>query len=157
MSVANVVSGLSPAGFVAESLLEEIDGDQLEGHLQKADDAEFVRRMQAAFPGWQPEHGLTNYGYPLSWDLSTVTDSEVRQWGRYALNANAHALLGCEAGQEDIDWGAHALHWSHAVLASVAQRLGWDDAEMDAYADELTARVDAEMAQIREDLLSLPV
>lgn len=108
--------------------------------------------IQAEFPGWTPKHGTTRFGYPMVPDMSSLADSEVRQWGRAAIDRKAEADIDCESGQTDLNWVTDVFRWSGEVMEAVVGRLGKDDAELQAYARDVYLRADAEIARLQEEL-----
>ncbi|MHB0958249.1 MAG: hypothetical protein ACYC0X_12285 [Pirellulaceae bacterium] len=111
-----------------------------------------VTGMQACFSGWRPELGTTRYGYPVVPDMSGLTDGEVRQWGRAAIDCRAEMDIDAESGQVDVEWVRDAVCWSGEVMEAVVGRLGDHDDELRAYATDVYARADIEIAEIREEL-----
>jgi len=60
------------------------------------------------FPGWTPEHGESRYGYPLPPNMAALSDSEVRQWGRHRIDAQAeYDLLAALDAPCDLEWLIH--------------------------------------------------
>lgn len=107
---------------------------------------------QAMFPGWSAEHGMTRFGYRLPPNMSQLTDAEVRQWGRSAINTRADVEVAVASGQTDLKWVMDVLRWFSEVMKAVTKRLGEGDEEVNAYADDRFAEADAKIEEIKDEL-----